>query len=289
MGFSVVTSVFPLFLFLISVFPAIEGCRRTDSLSTGKIIGGEPVEQSQDKRSLASTVRLEYIGNSPYNPGGHCTGTLVGPNHVVTAAHCLRTFGPPDIYLGSDQSKVVSVKSTIHPQWGIAPRFAYDIGVISFQIVDDPKADTADHGALAPVRIATSEMLGKGSELILAGFGELEGGKMVLNKLYQVKTKVGRIDPETRVFDIEPDTGKGPCHGDSGGPAFLDVNGVLVLVGATSHNTTGDCDSGEGTYTDVTRYQGWIKCAFAEQKFPLEYLTDDASAIDCAKSESAPK
>ena len=255
-------------------------CRHIDSRSGVKIVGGEPTAASQDKRPLYSTVQLEYIGTSPDNPGGYCTGTVIGPHHIVTAAHCLHAFGPPEIYLASNRQKLTPTGFTIHPMWGKEPNFAHDIGVISFSQVSDPKENSVGEGIIIPAQIASPEKLQVGTEILLAGFGEMEQGKSVLNQLYQVKTKVAQINPTMKIFDIESGSGKGPCHGDSGGPAYLDENGLLLLVGATSHNVKGKCDSGEGTYTDVTRYLSWIRCAFAEQKIAFGNPVESEDCLD---------
>lgn len=45
----------------------------------------------------------------------------------------------------------------------------------------------------------------------------------------------------------------GPCHGDSGGPAFT-YRGMLTLVGVMS---SGDC-KGTASIVTVSHYYGWI-------------------------------
>ncbi|WP_413292782.1 S1 family peptidase [Bdellovibrio sp. HCB185ZH] len=53
---------------------------------------------------------------------------------------------------------------------------------------------------------------------------------------------------------------KATCSGDSGGPAFLEINGQTVLAGVTSRTLTdGDCGSAQGVKTLVPHYFTWIK------------------------------
>ena len=262
------------------------GCRSVPTTqSADKIVGGEPTAQSQDRRAADFTVELEFIGSSPTSPGGNCTGTIIGPTHIVTAAHCIKNNEgtPIVIYSTIDQRNLEVTHATAHPRWwGPDRNYTYDIGVISFRITSDHASAPAGSRDFAPARIAPATRLKAGDDVLLAGFGDLEGGKGKLRELYQVKTRVAKVNDGSREFEIVAGTGKGPCHGDSGGPALLDDNGTLLLVGATSRNQDGNCDSGQGTYTDVTRYQGWMKCSFAAQQNPLSSLTDDDSASDCA-------
>ena len=51
------------------------------------------------------------------------------------------------------------------------------------------------------------------------------------------------------------------CNGDSGGPAYVEVDGEVQLAGATSRatkNFTQPCGDG-GIYTRVDRYVDWIR------------------------------
>lgn len=49
----------------------------------------------------------------------------------------------------------------------------------------------------------------------------------------------------------------GTCSGDSGGPAFLEVDGQLILAGVTSRGTI-FCDD-QGVYTSVPSFVPWIE------------------------------
>ena len=93
------------------------------------------------------------------------------------------------------------------------------------------------------------------------------------------------FDTTNRLMGIETYTGKGGCNGDSGGPAFIDNGETLSLVGATHGTSQGmdsvTCDKGQGTWTMVNLFQGWMKCTFAAHGNPLPTLADDSSSTDC--------
>src|SRR5690606_24494474 len=57
--------------------------------------------------------------------------------------------------------------------------------------------------------------------------------------------------------------GKTSCYGDSGGPAYLAVNGGLVVAGVTSGGTGNTCTGGWDLYTSVA-----AELAFVDQYVP---------------------
>ena len=60
---------------------------------------------------------------------------------------------------------------------------------------------------------------------------------------------------------LDQSQGRGACHGDSGGPAYVKdaVSGKNILVGVTSRGTNpqGLCDR-QAIYTGVMGYAQWI-------------------------------
>ncbi|WP_413292087.1 S1 family peptidase [Bdellovibrio sp. HCB185ZH] len=82
------------------------------------------------------------------------------------------------------------------------------------------------------------------------------------------KTDVGVIQPygDTEVA-LDQSQGKGACHGDSGGPAFINVGGVEYLWGVTSRGTgkdgIDDC-SNYAIYTKVNAEWNFISAAMKQ-------------------------
>ena len=76
-----------------------------------------------------------------------------------------------------------------------------------------------------------------GASLILVGFGNTDGWGNGGGKKRVTQTALDSYIEGTLYWE---DTDHNTCHGDSGGPAFFDVEGTLVQVGITSYGDP-DC------------------------------------------------
>ncbi len=254
-------------------------CRahRDSNASDVRVVGGQFVHMSQDQRTLSHSVSL--IARSSTGDGHRCTGVVVGPHQIITAAHCLTNVKELDIGIGPRYWRLPGVKATNimrHPRW--TSSYPYDVGIITFSgdLPSQMKAST----------LSEDLTLRSGDKVLIAGFGssgelhpDLRGE---FGFLRQVQVDIDLVEPETNSFTIKPYTRKGGCHGDSGGPAFIDRQGQLELVGIISGpSSDAPCDEGHGSITQILRYQGWLKCAFAKAQTPLDSMKDDASSVDC--------
>lgn len=195
-----------------------------------------------------------------------CTGTLVAPTTVLTAAHCIVYF---DIVLAPEGYTLsVSFRNLI--AWGTEADAATIASLIPVtEALANPsfsqrQSDPGDLGLLflpnAPAGItpATLPTLGlldqlatgnglKGATFIVAGYGVQDrvvgGGPPTFTdanpvyRAYAVESFMALNKGYLRLSQ-NPSTGDaGACFGDSGGPNFLSVNGQLILVAIT---ITGD-------------------------------------------------
>jgi hypothetical protein len=248
---------------------------QTDGLSLSQartpIFGGSAPDAPEHDAVVGLHQRSgDQVGLEPF-----CSGTLIAPDIVLTAAHCLdvarrnrRTFttmSPASlaIYFGNHAASdpnplVVGVQTTlIHPAYD---RFssANDIALVRL---------VAPIQGLAPVPAlpANLGLVGSdiGTPLDFAGFGLTETGSSSVKLHAEAPlggfgcTVAGCPDPgvaATMISYAQPDAG--PCSGDSGGPAFIQRNGAPYVAGVTSYGDRGCIIYGVSTRADA--FDGFI-------------------------------
>jgi hypothetical protein len=219
--------------------------------SPDRIVGGVPSPGFPDCVAIGTDT------------GWCCSGTLVAPNVVVTAAHCVaggcsqRVFAGEDVAFPGD-GQVIGVRDAVaHP--GYQPSsLVNDLAVLVL-------AEDAD---IAPRAIAGPQALGAAATVRLAGYGNTDalssGGygrrRMVDVPLASTDPKYG-ADPETEFVAGAPFLDRDSCNGDSGGPAYVQSGDDWYLAGATSRATASSrrpCGDG-GIYTAVSAHLAWVR------------------------------
>lgn len=221
-------------------------------------------------------------------PMALCTGTLIAPDVVLTAGHCIDT-DPKEVLIGSvDYTKpdgeVIAVKSaTAYPSW----EDQFDVGVLVLEHVSKAKP--------RPIASAcTAQDLRIGNKVQLVGFGlTTMTGTGDNSRLREAALAVHdphcASDPSCNP-KIAPNgefiaggDGVDACFGDSGGPIYLD--GALIGVVSRGMADAGNkpCGGG-GVYVRADRIASWIETT-THRKVTRAACDAPADAPDSAIAE----
>jgi len=226
------------------------------------IIGGEAPAPKDPVRK--STVGV--FDPSPDGRGGSlCTGSLIRKDMVVTAAHCIQPGGPkPVVIFGDDMRSPVAIRResqsiAVNPKWQTNAGRGMDQGDIALIKMrgDAPKGysrvpSIASESDIDSVKSVTIAGYGVSNALTHEGAGRLR------------RADVGMADVRKGASEMILDQrhGRGACHGDSGGPAFVKKGGRIALAGVTNRsypNSAPDDCAHQSVYTKVPAYRNWIR------------------------------
>lgn len=220
------------------------------------ILNGQEVSENNYRSVIAIIM----------NDSSMCTGTLVSPHVVLTAAHCVQGFESFSILFGNivDQplASLQTNDSWVHPDYD-AQQLYNDIALL--RLVDNPPAGILPLPYLTAHNAVIQDDIGQPIDMV--GFGQTEvgssGTKMIgTNELWLVCTSAsgcienGYYAPnKTFCQDQSP---SGICFGDSGGPGFIMRQGKQYVAGVASFVGTETC-GGIGCHTKVGAFEAEIK------------------------------
>jgi secreted trypsin-like serine protease len=192
-----------------------------------------------------------------------CSGTLIAPRVVLTAAHCIDGV-PKNVRVHSGSETAVGVAGhAAHPSFDRST-YRHDIGLwylteaISTTVPGlAPTSDKAlmeRHGEkLQVVGWGASESGGVDNRLRWTSQRDISNkGKAVLGSGFDQARMIaaGRWEPRLKKYS-------GACKGDSGGPLVTPGNRPVV-VGVVSFGALRCSSSSPTVYTRVAAYRDWI-------------------------------
>ncbi len=244
--------------------------RRTQPLIGGTLDTGDP-----------AVVALKRGGAS----SAFCTGTLVSPTVVLTAAHCIDMAGAdPNIiaFFGSDiagEGRGVSVTrkhQNINWDGNVG---ANDIGLLLLGSPQDPTL---------PVPMNISPLTGHvGDDYRHVGFGVYDRDTQASDG--KKRTGVTTITGTGGDVVLSGDSNLSVCFGDSGGPGLITIDEVEYIAGIHSYTTGQNCNPPNGD-TRVDLYVQDFIMPWIQENDPacgMDYLcstvgcTDDPDCTPC--------
>lgn len=190
---------------------------------------------------------------------GGCTGTLIAADVVLTAAHCVESenggfIGDQEGTFEVNGQLYKTTKVTVHPNYDPNNFSAgFDIAIMK---LDRPVDGITPHDI-------NREVPTVGQTLTLVGFGEsgksTSGSNNDFGNKHVGETQIDTVTENHVSWQFDSHNESNTAPGDSGGPAFLDQNGKLVVAGITSGGDGDAHQLGDFSFdTRVDTLASWV-------------------------------
>jgi secreted trypsin-like serine protease len=220
------------------------------------IVGGAAPPTDAIARSVISIVGSR---------GNFCSGALIAPRLVLTAAHCVQPGAEYRIveYDAGRKPELKAVRRVaVHPgfdmQTMLGHRATADVALLELEATPRETA--------AALSVPQTPIV-PGGKFAIAGVGVTVRGDGKSSGLVRSAALIATGRPGSlQIRLVDPvgqgnQAGLGACTGDSGGPVFEDQSSGPVIIGVISWSTGPNGSAGCGGLTGVTPltlYRDWI-------------------------------
>ena len=227
---------------------------------TFAIVGSIALSDGERVKIRSHTVAVLNAQNSASH--SRCTGTLLSPNVVLTAAHCIPTslenfFIVPSIYEFAVLARHQVVRVLINEDYKL-----FDIPK-----VNQPNSDLAlvqfegplPEGYAPTSYINTFQPQVDQFWLYVAGYGVSDEAKSDTGELRFSKAIIENalMNSAQSFMQGNQAGGFGICKGDSGGPAYIKIKDEFYVLGIVSA-IVGGCN-GTSYFNQTLFYQDWVQ------------------------------
>lgn len=293
---------------LILVVASVSATNVTDTedslnVEAVRVINGDPVTDKQE---------YEFVVDLSTNPDKvsttrFCTGTLLRPNIVLTAAHCALNHGETgpgtfatvgrinlkDSHVDNNDSQTFHCDAgLVHPSYAGLGSPA-DVALLLLDGTSSKQLVRLSH--TTPRRHTQAWIVGYGIQVFGTVEETGEAVEVMPSRLQKTALRIerrhfcdipGAIQTSKGMLctaGIHP--GSSACRGDSGGGLFMEEENRKVQVGIVSYGDAMCRSKDSGVFTDIAAVYDWIQAAadqlqdIANQAQDLNIVTSGRTAV----------